>query len=73
MSVSVLDSFARRITYLRVSVTDRCDFRCVYCNVSLDTLYPEKFASITAAEGSIGFLRVSARPSVQGSRSSSTR
>ena len=26
-----LDSFGRRITYLRVSVTDRCDFRCVYC------------------------------------------
>jgi GTP 3',8-cyclase len=27
----VLDPFGRRITYLRVSVTDRCDFRCVYC------------------------------------------
>ncbi|WP_420392087.1 GTP 3',8-cyclase MoaA [Acuticoccus sp.] len=25
------DSFGRRITYLRISVTDRCDFRCVYC------------------------------------------
>ena len=25
------DSFGRTITYLRVSVTDRCDFRCVYC------------------------------------------
>lgn len=25
------DSFARPITYLRVSVTDRCDFRCFYC------------------------------------------
>jgi len=25
------DSFGRSITYLRVSVTDRCDFRCVYC------------------------------------------
>ncbi len=25
------DSFGRDITYLRVSVTDRCDFRCVYC------------------------------------------
>src|SRR5262245_51479547 len=25
------DPFGRRITYLRVSVTDRCDFRCVYC------------------------------------------
>ncbi|MBZ4021341.1 GTP 3',8-cyclase MoaA [Rhodobacter sp. TJ_12] len=25
------DAFARKITYLRVSVTDRCDFRCTYC------------------------------------------
>jgi GTP 3',8-cyclase len=27
----MIDPFGRRITYLRVSVTDRCDFRCVYC------------------------------------------
>jgi cyclic pyranopterin phosphate synthase len=27
----MIDRFARHITYLRVSVTDRCDFRCVYC------------------------------------------
>jgi len=27
----LIDPFARTITYLRVSVTDRCDFRCVYC------------------------------------------
>jgi len=27
----VVDPFGRAITYLRVSVTDRCDFRCVYC------------------------------------------
>jgi GTP 3',8-cyclase len=27
----LIDPFARRISYLRVSVTDRCDFRCVYC------------------------------------------
>jgi GTP 3',8-cyclase len=28
---TLLDPFGRSITYLRVSVTDRCDFRCVYC------------------------------------------
>jgi len=28
---ALVDSFERAITYLRVSVTDRCDFRCVYC------------------------------------------
>ncbi len=27
----MIDPFGRHITYLRVSVTDRCDFRCVYC------------------------------------------
>src|SRR5215472_11546614 len=27
----LVDPFGRTITYLRVSVTDRCDFRCVYC------------------------------------------
>src|ERR1700745_3188116 len=27
----LIDPFARAISYLRVSVTDRCDFRCVYC------------------------------------------
>lgn len=25
------DRFQRRVTYLRISVTDRCDFRCIYC------------------------------------------
>src|SRR5947199_6891936 len=29
--VPLVDPFRRAITYLRVSVTDRCDFRCVYC------------------------------------------
>jgi GTP 3',8-cyclase len=28
---ALVDPFGRGITYLRVSVTDRCDFRCVYC------------------------------------------
>ena len=30
-AASMIDPFGRRITYLRVSVTDRCDFRCTYC------------------------------------------
>ena len=29
--MSMRDGFGRRITYLRLSVTDRCDFRCTYC------------------------------------------
>ena len=31
MKTPLIDPFARPISYLRVSVTDRCDFRCVYC------------------------------------------
>lgn len=31
MSVTLRDSFGRRIDYLRISVTDRCNFRCLYC------------------------------------------
>ena len=27
----MIDPFGRSVTYLRVSVTDRCDFRCTYC------------------------------------------
>ncbi|HLO75628.1 MAG TPA: radical SAM protein, partial [Magnetospirillum sp.] len=27
----MIDPFGRRVNYLRVSVTDRCDLRCVYC------------------------------------------
>jgi cyclic pyranopterin phosphate synthase len=31
MQQTMIDRFGRHITYLRVSVTDRCDFRCIYC------------------------------------------
>jgi len=30
-TASLIDRFGRRVNYLRISVTDRCDFRCVYC------------------------------------------
>lgn len=36
------DSFGRDITYLRVSVTDRCDFRCFYCMAEDMTFLPKK-------------------------------
>ena len=29
--MELIDQFSRKINYLRVSVTDRCDLRCVYC------------------------------------------
>ena len=39
---SLIDPFGRQITYLRVSVTDRCDFRCVYCMAEDMTFLPKK-------------------------------
>ena len=39
--VSLIDPFQRQITYLRVSVTDRCDFRCVYCMAEDMTFLPK--------------------------------
>jgi len=39
---ALVDPFGRRITYLRVSVTDRCDFRCVYCMSENMTFLPKK-------------------------------
>jgi GTP 3',8-cyclase len=42
MDAPLIDPFARAITYLRVSVTDRCDFRCVYCMSENMTFLPKK-------------------------------
>ncbi len=42
MTPNLIDPFARAITYLRVSVTDRCDFRCVYCMSENMTFLPKK-------------------------------
>ena len=42
MTAPLIDPFARPITYLRVSVTDRCDFRCVYCMSENMTFLPKK-------------------------------
>jgi cyclic pyranopterin phosphate synthase len=38
----MIDPFGREITYLRVSVTDRCDFRCVYCMAEDMVFLPKK-------------------------------
>src|SRR5258708_7266104 len=40
-SSAMIDPFGRRISYLRVSVTDRCDFRCVYCMAEDMTFLPK--------------------------------
>ncbi|MEM1049464.1 MAG: GTP 3',8-cyclase MoaA [Pseudomonadota bacterium] len=41
-SAPIIDPFGRSITYLRVSVTDRCDFRCVYCMAEDMTFLPKR-------------------------------
>ncbi len=38
----MIDPFGRSITYLRVSVTDRCDLRCVYCMAEDMTFLPKR-------------------------------
>ncbi|HEY7086248.1 MAG TPA: GTP 3',8-cyclase MoaA [Hyphomicrobiaceae bacterium] len=39
---ALVDPFGRHVTYLRVSVTDRCDFRCTYCMSEHMTFLPKK-------------------------------
>ncbi len=56
----LVDPFARCITYLRVSVTDRCDFRCVYC-MSEDMTFLPKAEVLTLEElerASTAFVRL---------------
>jgi cyclic pyranopterin phosphate synthase len=38
----MIDPFGRGISYVRISVTDRCDFRCVYCMAEDMTFLPKK-------------------------------
>jgi cyclic pyranopterin phosphate synthase len=62
---SLYDSFGRRIDYIRVSLTDRCNFRCVYCmppqGLSLvshrDILGYEELLRLCAIAASLGISR----------------
>ncbi len=42
MNAPLIDPFHRPVTYLRVSVTDRCDFRCTYCMSENMTFLPKR-------------------------------
>src|SRR5215212_6091691 len=61
-----LDQFGRRIEYLRISVTDRCNFRCVYCMPEeglqwlpkADILSYEEIADIVAQLAPMGLRRL---------------
>jgi len=60
------DAFGRQLTYLRVSVTDRCNLRCTYCLPEdadfpfgdRDYLRPEEFEAIVGALVRLGIRRV---------------
>lgn len=41
-ATELIDPFGRKLNYLRVSVTDRCDFRCSYCMAENMTFLPKK-------------------------------
>ncbi len=40
MQHQLIDDFGRQVNYVRISVTDRCDFRCVYCMAEEMTFLP---------------------------------
>ena len=62
---ALVDSWGRAITYLRLSVTDRCDFRCVYCMAETMTFLPrrevlslEELARVAAAFVQLGVRKI---------------
>jgi len=63
--VGMMDGFARTITYLRVSVTDRCDLRCTYCMprhmtfaLKADTLSLDELARLSRLFITLGVARI---------------
>jgi cyclic pyranopterin phosphate synthase len=62
MTTTLIDGFSRPITYLRVSVTDKCNLRCVYCMPESglpwlrrdEILSYEEIAQIVTAAASVG-------------------
>ena len=61
---SLVDSFSRRIDYMRISVTDRCDLRCIYCasrfeaHSHTDILRYEEIHRVVQAAASLGVTKI---------------
>ncbi|MDD5288858.1 MAG: GTP 3',8-cyclase MoaA [Dehalococcoidales bacterium] len=62
---NLVDSFHRRINYMRISVTDRCDLRCVYCTAPTfhnlshdDILRYEEIERVVQAAASLGVTKI---------------
>lgn len=65
MTTTLIDDFNRRVRYVRISVTDRCDFRCVYCMSEDMTFLPraqvltlEELAMVARAFTELGVEKV---------------
>lgn len=66
MTVSLIDGFSRSIDYLRISVTDKCNLRCIYCMPEgglpwlrrEEILSYEEIARVVAAAASVGVRSV---------------
>ncbi|MGH1463695.1 MAG: GTP 3',8-cyclase MoaA [Neptuniibacter sp.] len=61
----LVDRFGRTVDYIRISVTDRCDFRCVYCMAEEMTFLPhaqvltlEELEQVAAAFVSLGVKKI---------------
>jgi len=62
---ALIDRFGRQVTYLRISLTDRCNFRCVYCMSEDMTFVPrqqmltlEEIASVASAFTELGVEKI---------------
>ena len=65
MQHQLIDDFGRQVDYVRISVTDRCDFRCVYCMAEEMTFLPresimslEEIALVARAFVELGVSRI---------------
>ncbi len=65
MTEQLIDDFGRRVRYVRISVTDRCDFRCVYCMSEEMTFLPraqvltlEELAMVARAFTELGVEKI---------------
>ena len=65
MTDELIDDFGRRVSYVRISVTDRCDFRCVYCMSEEMTFLPraqvltlEELATVARAFTEMGVEKI---------------
>lgn len=54
--MQLIDQFNRKIDYIRVSVTDRCDFRCVYCMSEKMTFLPK--SEVLSLEETIRIIKI---------------